>query len=263
MPADISFLKFSGDSEQDSGASIVFDDYLCEIANKQLRRYKTIIQYGAKQGQSYYSHVMDLVTLAEKLRPAIRLDEREMRCILLALTIHDLNKLPEYGKRADGREAKYNDAATPENIRAELEQLQADEFFPEWRDYLQDIVLLAHSHQEAATGSTLTLDQRVFDTCKLRPARLKGVLKHLMKAVDSADNSHSGDHCDPHEVHYGTNCCNISMPLCQSGNTASPVTGWRNCAGCSPTCYTTNWSPTFERSTVKMLASISSIIQRE
>jgi CRISPR-associated protein Csc3 len=220
MPAEIRFLKFSGDSEQDSSASIVFDDYLCEIANKQLRRYKTIIQYGAKQGQSYYSHVMDLVTLAEKLRPAIRLDEREMRCILLALTIHDLNKLPEYGTRADGKYVNYNDAATPEKIRAELEQLQADEFFPEWRDYLQDIVLLAHSHQEAATGSTLTLDQRVFDTCKLRPARLKGVLKHLMKAVDSADNSHSGDHCDPHEVH-------LRDKLLQHINAAMPERQYR------------------------------------
>src|SRR6266487_5749157 len=220
MPADISFLKFSGDSEQDSDAAIVFADYLRDIANKQLRRYKTIIQYGAKQGQSYYSHVMDLVTLVEKLRPAIRLDEREMRCILLALTIHDLNKLPEYGKRADGKYVNYNDAATPEKIRAELEQLQAEEFFPEWRDYLQDIVLLAHSHQEAATGSTLTLDQRVFDTCKLRPARLKGVLNHLMKAVDTADNSHSGDHCDPHEVH-------LRDKLLQHINAAMPERQYR------------------------------------
>ena len=143
MSADISFLKFSGDSEQDSGASTVFDDYLREIANKQLRRYKTIIQYGAKQGQSYYSHVMDLVTLAEKLRPAVRLDEREMRCVLLALTIHDLNKLPEYGTRADGKYVNYNDAATPENVRAELEQLQAEEFFAAWRDYLLSVNLRA------------------------------------------------------------------------------------------------------------------------
>ncbi|HEU0002186.1 MAG TPA: type I-D CRISPR-associated protein Cas10d/Csc3, partial [Ktedonobacteraceae bacterium] len=222
MPADIRFLKFTGDSEQDGDASVVFDDYLREIANKQLCRYKTIIQYGAKEGQSYYSHVMDLVTLAEKLRPALRLDEREMRCILLALTIHDLNKLPEYGKRDDGRDASYNDAATLENIRAELERLQADEFFPAWRDYLQDIVSLAHFHQEAATGSTRTLDQRVFDTCELRPARLKGVLKHLMKAVDAADNSHSGDHCDPHEVH-------LRDKLLQHINAAMPERQYRFC----------------------------------
>src|SRR5579859_7725143 len=142
MPADLSFLKFSGASEQGAGASSVFADYLRSIANKQLRRYKTIIQYGAKEGQSYFSHVMDLVTLAEKLRPAIELDEQEMRCVLLALTIHDLNKLPAYGTRADGKYVSYNDAATPENVRAELEQLQVDDFFPAWRDYLQDIVLL-------------------------------------------------------------------------------------------------------------------------
>ena len=220
MPADIRFLKFSGDGGEGNGASIVFDDYLREIANKQLHRYKMIIHYGGKEGQSYYSHVMDLVTLAEKLRPAIELDEREMRCVLLALTIHDLNKLPEYGTRTDGKYVNYNDAATPENIRAELEHLQADAFFPTWRDYLQDIVLLAHSHQEAATGSTLTLDQRVFDTCKLRPARLRGVLKHLMKAVDTADNSHSGDHCDLHEVH-------LRDKLLQHINAAMPERQYR------------------------------------
>ncbi len=222
MPSDISFLEFANDTGMDSDASTVFSDYLLCIANKKMRSYKQIIHTrGEKQGQSYYSHVMDLVTVAEKLRLPIRLDEPEMRCVLLALTIHDLNKVPPYDKRPDGKEAKYADAATPENIQAELERLEVEEaFFPEWREYLQDIVLLAHFHQESATGTTLTLDQRVFEQCKLRPGRLKGPLKHLMKAADVSDNSHSGDHRDPHETH-------IRDKLLQHINSAMPERQYR------------------------------------
>jgi CRISPR-associated protein Csc3 len=221
MPSDISFLEFASDSDQDTGASNVFSDYLLCIANKKMRSYKQIIHTrGEKQGQSYYSHVMDLVTIAEKLRLPIGLDEYEMRCVLLALTIHDLNKVPPYDKRLDGREEKYADAASAENIKAELERLEVDDFFPEWREYLQDIVMLAHFHQESATGTTLTFDQRIFEQCRLRPGRLKGPLKNLMKAADTSDNSHSGDHRDPHETH-------LRDKLLQHINAAMPERQYR------------------------------------
>ena len=221
MPSDISFLEFASDTDLDADASTVFRDYLLHIANKKMRSYKQIIHTrGEKQGQSYYSHVMDLVTIAEKLRLPIGLDEPEMRCVLMALTIHDLNKVPPYDKRSDGREAKYADAASAENIQSELQRLEVDTFFPEWRVYLQDIVLLAHFHQESATGTTLTFDQRVFEQCKLRPGRLKGPLKHLMKAADASDNSHSGDHRDPHETH-------IRDKLLQHINSAMPERQYR------------------------------------
>jgi len=222
MPSDISFLEFASDPDQGIDASNVLNDYLLDIANKKMRRYKQIIHTrGPKQGQSYYSHVMDLVTIAEKLRSPIGLNEREMRCVLLALTIHDLNKVPPYDKGPDSKEAKYADAATPENIQAELERLEVGEaFFPEWREYLQDIILLAHFHQEAASGTTLTIDQRVFEKCKLQPGRLKGPLKHLVKAADASDNSHSGDHRDPHETH-------IRDKLLQHINSAMPGRQYR------------------------------------
>ena len=220
MPSDISFLEFSSDAD-DASSSTVFSDYLLKIANNKMRSYKQIIHTrGEKQGQSYYSHVMDLVTIAEKLRSPIRLDEAEMSCVLLALTIHDLNKVPPYDKRPDGKEEKYADAASAENIQSELERLEASTFFPEWREYLQDIVLLAHFHQEAATGTTLTFDQRIVEQCKLRPGRLKGPLKHLMKAADTSDNSHSGDHRDPHETH-------IRDKLLQHINSAMPERQYR------------------------------------
>ncbi len=105
-------------------------------------------------------------------------------------------------------------------FKAELERLEVDDFFPEWREYLQDIVILAHFHQESATGTTLTFDQRVFEQCKLRPGRLKGPLKNLMKAADTSDNSHSGDHRDPHETH-------IRDKLLQHINAAMPERQYR------------------------------------
>ena len=179
MPSDISFLEFAEDTEagqhQDSAA--IFGEYLRRVANRKMRRYKQLVQYGGKQGQTYYGHVMDLASVADRLRPALGLDEREMRCVLLALTIHDMNKIPPYNKRPDGREAKYADAATPENIQDELELLEVGDFFPQWRDYLLDIVLLAHFHQESATGTTIVIDQRKINTCKLPAGRLKVPLK--------------------------------------------------------------------------------------
>jgi CRISPR-associated protein Csc3 len=201
MPSDISFLEFAEETGHGQDSAAVFGEYLYLVANRKMRRYKQIIQYGGKQGQTYYGHVMDLTSVADRLRSAISLDDQEMRCVLLALTIHDMNKIPPYNRRADGREVGYTDAATQANIRAELERLEVDAFFPQWREYLPDIVLLAHFHQESATGTTNVIDQRKINECKLPDGRLKGPLKFLMKAADTADNSHSGDHCDPHEIH--------------------------------------------------------------
>ncbi len=205
MPSDIGFLKFEDeerrvDNSQDSTS--VYADYLTKVANGKMRSYKQIIHdRGEKQGQSYYGHVIDLTSMANQLRPALDLNATEMRCVLLALTIHDMNKIPPYNKRADGRDAKYADAATEEHIRRELERLEVAEFFPQWRDYLLDIVVLAHFHQESATGTMLVIDNRKITQCRLPQERIKGPLKFLMKAVDKADNSHSGDYADHHEMH--------------------------------------------------------------
>jgi len=178
MSSDISFLKFVEDSEQDKGSSNVYEEYLSRVANGKMRSYKQIIHdRGEKQGQSYYGHVIDLTSIASRLCPVVGVNATEMRCVLLALTIHDMNKIPPYNKRPDGKEAKYADAATPEHIWEELERLEVDTFFPQWHDYLLDIVVLAHFHQEAATGTTLVIDQRTINECKLPRERIKGPLK--------------------------------------------------------------------------------------
>ncbi|TMD66314.1 MAG: type I-D CRISPR-associated protein Cas10d/Csc3 [Chloroflexi bacterium] len=200
MP-DFSFLEFPDDIDQSQDISHVLKDFLKHIVNKKLQLYKQYIHTeGDKQGQSLFSHVMDLVSFTDRLYPVIGLSDEEMRCTLLALTVHDINKIPLYGKAANGWNVKYVDAATPANIQKELERLEVDDFLPRWKEYLSDIMFLAHAHQAASTSTIILIDQRYIDQTILK-SRLKGALKYLMQAADVSDNSHSGDHRDPHEVH--------------------------------------------------------------
>ncbi len=199
--ADFSFLEFSEDADQHQDISHVLEDYLKYIVNRKLQLYKQYIHTsGDKQGQSLYSHVLDLISFTDRLCPVIGLTDDEMRCVFLALTVHDLNKIPFYGKGNGGKDLRYADAATLENIQKELERLEVDEFFRRWREYMLDIKYLAHAHQAAATSTFSMVNQKEIDQTILK-ARLKGPLKYLMQAADSSDNSHSADHRDPHEVH--------------------------------------------------------------
>lgn len=199
--ADFSFLEFPEDSDQHRDISYVLEDYLKHIVNKKLRLYKQYIHTsGDKQGQSLYSHVLDLISFTDRLCSVIGLTDDEMRCVFLALTVHDINKIPLYGQSTNGKSLKYADAATLDNIQKELERLEVDAFFPKWREYLLDIKYLAHAHQAAATSTIALINQKEIDQTILK-SRLKGPLRYLMQAADASDNSHSADHRDPHEVH--------------------------------------------------------------
>src|SRR5215467_743884 len=85
--ADFSFLEFPEDSDQHQDISYILEDYLKHIVNKKLRLYKQYIHTsGDKQGQSLYSHVLDLISFTDRLCSVIRLTDDEMRCVFLALT---------------------------------------------------------------------------------------------------------------------------------------------------------------------------------
>ncbi|MBE3560976.1 MAG: type I-D CRISPR-associated protein Cas10d/Csc3 [Ktedonobacteraceae bacterium] len=197
MSLDLSFLKLSYRSID---SSEVMQEYIEYIANKELLRYKSIIHTGGKAGESLWSHIMNLVTIIEKLRSVFALTADEMRCLLLALTIHDINKLSPYGKLPGGKGRSYANAATLENLKKELTELEVSSFFPEWERYLYDIKYLVDAHQEKSVQAS-QYDQRLLDQCELDDARLEGPLKYLMKVADVADNSHSGDYWHPHEKH--------------------------------------------------------------
>lgn len=198
MPLDAHSLDLSYHT---TDGSVVLEEYVEYIANKQLLRYKQIIHTGGKMGESLWTHIMNLVTTIEKLRPLFTLDAYEMRCLLLALTIHDLNKVKRYGVLPSGRNAKYANAASFEHILEELQALEVVRFFPEWREYRFDIVYLAHAHQEGSMVETVLNQQEIVDHCLLDIGRLEGPLKFLMKVADVSDNSHSGEHTRWHEKH--------------------------------------------------------------
>jgi CRISPR-associated protein Csc3 len=173
-----------------------------KIANKALLIYKSVIHYGGKAGESLWSHTMNLVMTAEKLHPLFNFTDEEMCCLLLALIIHDLNKLDKYGKGPDGKEKKYANAATRENVEAALNDLNGksdiDSFFPAWRAYVEDIKYLADAHEVKSLQSS-QYDQHQIDRCRLEGDRLEGPLKHLMRVADVSDNSHSSNYADQGE----------------------------------------------------------------
>jgi CRISPR-associated protein Csc3 len=178
----------------------VLHDFIRLIGNQKLLSFKSVIHTGGKAGESLWSHVMNLVMIIEKLRPLFELEELEMRCLLLALVIHDLNKLEGYGKLPDGKEIRYAEVTVPEKLRKALESFHVGLFFPAWCDYLPDIKYLADAHQEKASLAS-QYNQKYMDTCRLDQQRLKGPLRFLMKAADVADNSHSGEYAAWHESH--------------------------------------------------------------
>src|SRR6266567_6226545 len=189
---DFSFLNLCYKS---ADGSTVLADYIEEIANKGLLRYKQKTQTGSKAGESLWTHVMNLVTMIEKLRNIFELNADEMSCLLLALTVHDLNKLDEYGAGKS-----YPNAAKRENILKELRKLDVKPFFPAWQDYSYDITYLAHAHQVGSLVATV-FDQRFMNHCRLDQDRLEGPLKFLMRVADVSDNTHSSDHIAHHEIH--------------------------------------------------------------
>ncbi|MFO7917326.1 MAG: type I-D CRISPR-associated protein Cas10d/Csc3, partial [Anaerolineae bacterium] len=146
--------------------------------------YKGIVQYGAKAGQTLYSHVLNGVFLLAQLQQPLELEERELQVLFAAYTIHDLNKLPEQ-KGAMG----YNKLATPERVAQELHRVGMERFFPEMDDYLDDIVTLAraHSGHHHVAGELLLASH---DPYGLGRKRVQA-LAHLMKAVDVVDLSHT------------------------------------------------------------------------
>lgn len=162
----------------------VFKDYIEAVANDGLLPYKDIIQYGKKAGESLYTHVLNGIFVLEQLRPALEIGDLEARVLFTAFTIHDLNKVMD-----DNR--SYGKLAISENIAAEIERLRLDSFFPEYDDYLEDIVTLARAHSAHYHHDGASLI-RSYDPYGLGRERVDA-LKNLMRAADAVDLSHTLD----------------------------------------------------------------------
>jgi len=173
-----------------SKRNAVIDSYFDVFANGSMLHYKEIVQWGDKKGgQTYYQHALNGVMVLERLRDpllGLELTDPEVRCLFAAYTIHDINKIPPYSAR--GR--KYVDLATEENAARELERLHIADFFPEWKEYLPDIVALMHLHQGHMAVTMTGANRNVASRFTLGWERLKQ-LGYLMQAADAIDLSHA------------------------------------------------------------------------
>ncbi|MCL4545360.1 MAG: type I-D CRISPR-associated protein Cas10d/Csc3 [Chloroflexi bacterium] len=127
-------------------AGDVLTEFFAELGNRGLTGYRQIIQTGGKAGESYFSHVLDLVLLLDRLQEIVALENTERRCLLCACAVHDLNKVLAHRDPASAT-TRYAEQASEAHIRAELEALEADRFFRSWPAYLPDITAIAQLHQ--------------------------------------------------------------------------------------------------------------------
>ena len=131
------FFTFGIDSE----AGDLFENYIDKVANRKLRTYQEIIQYGAKVGESLYLHILNGICVLERLHPILNLDDIEVQVLFSAFSVHDLNKLNQF----QDEKRSFNYLANAENITGVLTELEIEHFFPEWQDYLKDIEVLVRS----------------------------------------------------------------------------------------------------------------------
>ena len=80
----------------DSEMGNPFQNYMDKIANRKLRTYQEIIQYGAKAGESLYLHILNAICVLERSRPILNLDDIEVQVLFSAFSVHDLNKLNQF-----------------------------------------------------------------------------------------------------------------------------------------------------------------------
>ena len=177
------FLEFLGIEEQP-----ILNKFIEEVANKGLQQYQKVIQWGGHHGQSLYNHIISGVFLIYTLQEVLQsnkegLSEEELKTLMLAFCIHDLNKTYE------GQEMSYSRIATPENIAKEIEKVGFDGFFPDWRDYIEDITELARGHSGHNSVRGDSLDRRS-DPTRIGKSRLNKLCE-IIRAVDVADLSHS------------------------------------------------------------------------
>jgi len=166
----------------------VMGEFLTHVANGGLTRYKHIAQWGEKAGEPLYTHVVNGVFTAESLRAVLPFSDEEAHILYSAFPVHDLNKALD----AEGK--SFNRLATPEAVQAELENVGVPGFFPDYRDYLEDITLLIRSHSGHYHTSAEWLIP-AHNPYRLSRERLE-LLRALMKALDDLDMSTALDERD-------------------------------------------------------------------
>jgi len=176
---DLQHIAFLIGKEEPS----VFKDYLEQVVDRGLKPYKAILQWGGKEGESLYTHVLNGVFVLETMREILSLTDTETRVLYTAFTVHDINKaLDEPGS--------FNRLARQETIAAEVQRLGLPDFFSDWNTYIEDITSLVrgHSGHHHHSGERWIVGRS--STYGLGLERVDALV-HLMRAADVVDLSHT------------------------------------------------------------------------
>lgn len=156
------------------------DHYLETVARGGLRKHRAAMQTGIRSGHDLYSHLVHGGLLAHSLGTLFGFPDEEIRLLMAAFSIHDLNKLYEPGGKSLRKLA---------DDRSFFEQVIHDsgvtEFFPDWRESFTDLkqLVLGHGAHTTTAGERLLAH---IDGSRLSKERLNE-LTHLMRAVDISD----------------------------------------------------------------------------
>lgn len=165
----------------------IIDDYISKVANKKLAQFKTIIQTGGRKGQSLYAHIINGIFLLYRLCCLFNINDTDKKLLLTAYTIHDINKIQNLDEKI-----AFKKLATIENIKAELENLDIQNFWSEYQEYMVDISYLVNHHSVKNQTALGWLDCNVQNKCKIEFESLDEYV-YLINAVDIVDLSNRLD----------------------------------------------------------------------
>jgi len=158
----------------------LINHYLETVARGGLRKYQAATQTGIREGHDLYSHFIHGGLLAYSLGSLFDFPQEEIRLLMAAFSVHDLNKLYEPGGKSLRKLA---------DDRAFFEQVIHDsgvaDFFSDWRENFADLKQLVLGHGGHTTVAGERLLARI-EGSHLSKDRLDE-LTHLMRAVDISD----------------------------------------------------------------------------
>ena len=141
-----------------------------------------------KKNQTLYSHVLDMIGVLDGVRDILLLNELELRVLMVAITIHDLNKLEEHGEKSYSRIiSEQNSKGEYENISKECQQFNIQDFFPEYKEYIEDIraIIGQHSAHTSYFAENLICNPERY---KLGDEKIE-ILISIIRALDVLDLS--------------------------------------------------------------------------
>ncbi|WP_029452495.1 type I-D CRISPR-associated protein Cas10d/Csc3 [Clostridium algidicarnis] len=145
-----------------------------------------------KKNQTLYSHIVSMIGILDEIQNILPIDEVELRVLMVAITIHDLNKIETNAEKSYlSIISEQNNKGEYINILRECEILNIKEFLPEYKEYIEDIraIIAEHSaHMSSFTESLIFNPERY----KLGKEKME-ILISIIRALDVLDLSKTMD----------------------------------------------------------------------